>query len=122
MPKADRELAGHQGRFFADTVIEDLEQIVISLPVQVDQTPIILDQEVDFGDTLQLLQESSVNSANLQLFGQTGDSVVDTAVAISAGLVAQSAGKPAFPDAGGPSQDDIAPRLDPAAKNEVLHE
>ncbi len=122
MPMLDRELTGDDGGAAAMAVFEDLQQIAALRWSEDGQAPVIEDQDVQFGDSLEHTGVTSVPSGEGEGFEEARDAVIDDASPVTACLVAESAGDPAFAEAGLAGDQQVLAPIDPAAFDEMRHD
>jgi hypothetical protein len=100
MPFVDWDLAGEDGRAAAVAVLEDLLEIVAGAGVERFQGPIIEDQQLDTGEAAQDASIASVAARQGEIGEQLGHATIEHRAVVAAGLMAESAGQPAFADTG----------------------
>jgi hypothetical protein len=122
VPVGDGDLAGDEGGFSAIAVLEDFQEVVAGLGGQGLEAPVVEDQQIDGGETLEAAGEGAVAVGQGEIVEQLGGANVEDGAVIPASLVTQGAGQPALADAGGPGDDEVVVGLDPVAPDEPLHE
>lgn len=120
MPMSYGELTGDQSCPFLTPVVQDFQKVDVALFIKVAQPPIVQDEKVDFGHTLEISDEAAVRPSDGELLRDTTYSMVQCGMALATGLVGESAGEPAFTYPGGTGNDDVTARFDPAASEQVL--
>ena len=99
-------------------VFEDLEQID-ALGLHEDlQAPVVEDQQVDPGETLEEAGVAPVAAGEGQSLEHPGNALIEDRSAIAAGFVAQGAGDPALADSGGADDGQVFVMIDPVAGDE----
>jgi hypothetical protein len=108
VPVIDGELTGDDGRAAAVAIVDDFEQIAALLRGQRRQAPVVEDQQLDTGEALEEACIASIAACQRQCVEQAWHAIVEHRSIVTAGLVAERAGKPALAGAG--RAHDIIPR------------
>ena len=94
--------AGDDRRSALMTVFEDLEEVALLRLGKDRETPVVQDQELDAREGFEQAAIAAVAACERQRLEQARRPMVEDAFPIPASLVAESAGNPAFADAGRP--------------------
>jgi hypothetical protein len=100
VPVIDGELTGHNRRAAAVTIVDDFEQVAALLRGQRRQPPVIEDQEFDTGEALEEAYIPSIAARQCKCVEQAWYAIVEHRSIITACLVSERAGDPAFARAG----------------------
>ena len=120
VPRADRQLAGDEGRGIAVSVLDDLQEIAALVGAEPFRPLIIEDQQVGPDESAEEAGEAAVAAPELQFGEEPGHALVEDGMVPPAGHLSERAGEPAFADAAGTDDDQVA--LDPLAGGELLEE
>ena len=115
MPRGRGELAGHDGRLSAVAIFQDFEQVMPGLGIQGLKAPVVQNEQLDAGETFEPAGDAAVTTREREFVEQAGEADVEDRAVVAAGLVADGAGEPTFPDAGWTADRQIVVRVDPLA-------
>src|SRR4051794_39511462 len=121
MPFIDRDLAGENGRAAAVAFFEDLVEVPAGASVEGIKTPIIEDEELRAIEAAHDAGIASIAAGERQIGEQLWDALEHRSI-VSAGLLAESTGKPTFADAGRAAQDQIVVCVDPLAAGKLVEQ
>lgn len=122
VPFIDGDLAGEDGRAATVALFEDVVEVAAGAGVEGIETPIVEDEELGTVEASHDAGITTVAAGEGEIGEQLGDALVEHRAVIAAGLVAESASKPTFADAGWPAQDQIVVRVDPSAGGELVEQ
>ena len=108
MPAIDRHLAGDERRRVIEAILDDFEQVAGLLRGEGFRPPIIQDEQFDPAEAFEQLAISPVATRQGESTKEAWNTLVKDGDILPAGLLAESAGKPAF--AGATQANDILPK------------
>lgn len=73
VPEIDGDLAGDEGRAACVAVVEDLEEIMAAGVIEGRETPVVDEQELSTGDTLEEAWVGSVTAGDPELIEEAGE-------------------------------------------------
>ena len=111
-----RVLTGDEGGAGALAVIENLEEEAVLLGCEGRHSPVVDDQQVDSGQSLEQPYEAAVGLGQIQGAEKFGCVEIEGAESLPAGLVRQGAGQIGFAHAGGAGDDAVAMMADPGRR------
>ena len=127
MPVLDRQLAGDNCGGAAVAVFEDFQQVTALRGGEDGEAPIVDDQHIHAGDGL----EDAFMAAPISKRGTAGKSegfehargaLIEDGPPVTAPLMAQSAGDPAFAKTGGSGDQQVLMTRDPATIGKMRHD
>jgi hypothetical protein len=98
VPLGDGQLAGQNGRARLIAVFADFQEVAPLAFPERSMRPIIHDQHICAGQSSQLGSQAPIGAGQGQVAKPFGGADEESAAAISASLLGQRAGQPAFPD------------------------
>ncbi len=122
VPEIDGDLAGEQGRAASVAVVEDFEEIMTAGIIEGRETPVINEQELSTGDTLEEAWIGSVAAGDPDLIEQAGESGVADGEAVTTGLVAEGTSEERLARSCGSGDEEILTLVDPVRGGETEHE
>src|SRR5271166_6101485 len=122
MPAIERDLAGDQGGAAAVAILDDFQQVAPLLWAERLQSPVVEDQQLHPAQRPHQPGVTTIAAGQCQIGEQTRDTLVEHGVVVAAGTVAERAGEPRFSPPGRPFDDQVLPRLDPAAQRQLLEQ
>jgi hypothetical protein len=120
MPFIDGDLAGENGRAAAVAFFEDLVEVSAGASVEGIKPPIVEDEELSAIEAAHDAGIASVAAGEREIGEQLWDALIEHRSIVSAGLLAESTGKPTFADAGRAAQDQIVVCVDPLAAGKLV--
>jgi hypothetical protein len=122
MPAVHGKLGSDHCRAAAVSLFEDFQEIVTRRRVERLQPPIVEDQQVGAAEVAKDARMATIAARQCQVLEQAGRALVENRSVVPASLMAEGAGKLAFPDAGRPGQREIVVSVDPIARNKLLEQ
>jgi hypothetical protein len=119
MPAIDRHLAGDERRRVIEAILDDFEQVAGLLRGEGFRPPIIQDEQFDPAEAFEQLAISPVATRQGESTKEAWNTLVKDGDILPAGLLAESAGKPAFAGATRSCDDEASPLADPVAGGEL---
>ena len=120
MPLLDRDLAGDDGGTAAVALFQDFEQIVAGLGIERLEPPIVEDKQLDAVQGAGEPGVAAVAASQDEIAEQLGDALIEDGAVVTASLVPERAGEPAFADAGGARENEIVMGVNPVAGPQLL--
>lgn len=122
MPMIDGKLARDDGEISPMPILEDFQQIPTLGRREDRKPPIIEDENVESGDSLEHAGVAPVAASESQRFEEAWHPVIGHAAAIAASLVTERAGNPIFPEAGLAGNQKVLVAVDPGSVDQMRHD
>jgi hypothetical protein len=122
MPVVHRELAGHEGRSNAMTILCDFEEVVTLFIVECEEAPVVEDEEVGLGKGGKEPAISAIAFGDVKFWEKPWQADVLGGVALPAGLMSEGAGEVGFAASGRAGDDEVMVLWDKGAGGELCHE
>jgi hypothetical protein len=122
VPLGNGHLSSHQCRRATIAIVQNLEQVLRLESGQGITEPVVEDQKLDTGESIQELGVGTVGVRELGLVQEAGGTVIADIEVVAAGGVGQSTGQESLAHARWPEDEDVEVLLDPLALGQVENE
>jgi hypothetical protein len=118
VPMFDGDLAGDDGRGATVAIIKDLQKVAPFGRIENRKAPVIEDQELNAADGFEQAAISAIAAGKGERLEQARHAMILDRTIVTAGLVAEGAGNPAFAEPGCPCDEQVLVSVDPVAADE----